>query len=48
MIESQSKPNNQQIQQEAIKEGMSLLFTEGLRQVISGDTSIAEITRVCK
>lgn len=48
MIESKAKPNIQQITQEAIKEGMTLLFTDGLRQVIAGDTSINEITRVCK
>jgi type II secretory ATPase GspE/PulE/Tfp pilus assembly ATPase PilB-like protein len=44
----QNKPNTHQIQQEAIKEGMTLLYQDGLRQVISGDTSVAEITRVCK
>ncbi len=42
------KPNMHQIQQEAVKEGMTLLYQDGLRQVISGDTSIAEMTRVCK
>lgn len=42
------KPNLGQIQQEAVKEGMNLLYQDGLRQVISGDTSISEMTRVCK
>jgi general secretion pathway protein E len=41
-------PNLNAIRQEAIKNGMKNLQEDGLRQVIEGTTSIAELSRVCK
>ncbi len=41
-------PNLNAIKQEAIKAGMKPLQEDGLRQVISGQTSIQELLRVCK
>jgi general secretion pathway protein E len=41
-------PNLNAIRQEAIKNGMTLLQEDGLRQVIEGTTSIQELLRVCK
>jgi type II secretory ATPase GspE/PulE/Tfp pilus assembly ATPase PilB-like protein len=41
-------PNLNAIRQEAIKNGMTLLQEDGLRQVIEGMTSIQELLRVCK
>src|SRR5262249_47440403 len=41
-------PNLQAIKQEAIKSGMKPLQEDGLRQVITGQTSIQELLRVCK
>ena len=41
-------PNLNAIRQEAIKNGMRSLQEDGLRQVIEAETSIAELSRVCK
>ena len=41
-------PNLGAIKQEAIKAGMKGMQEDGLRQVISGQTSIQELLRVCK
>jgi type II secretory ATPase GspE/PulE/Tfp pilus assembly ATPase PilB-like protein len=41
-------PNLNAIRQEAIKNGMTSLQEDGLRQVIEGTTSIQELLRVCK
>jgi type II secretory ATPase GspE/PulE/Tfp pilus assembly ATPase PilB-like protein len=41
-------PNLNAIKQEAIKGGMKKMQEDGLRQVISGQTSIQELLRVCK
>ncbi|MBI1915477.1 MAG: type II/IV secretion system protein [Planctomycetes bacterium] len=41
-------PNLNAIKQEAIKGGMKAMQEDGLRQVISGQTSIQELLRVCK
>lgn len=44
----QNNPSLNLIRQEAIKGGMKYLLEDGLRQVVSGNTSINEILRVCK
>lgn len=41
-------PNLPIIRQEAVKGGMKYLQEDGLRQVVTGNTSIQEIMRVCK
>lgn len=41
-------PNLNALKQEAIKAGMKSMQEDGLRQVISGHTSIQELLRVCK
>jgi type II secretory ATPase GspE/PulE/Tfp pilus assembly ATPase PilB-like protein len=41
-------PNLNAIRQEAVKNGMTSLQEDGLRQVIEGTTSIQELLRVCK
>ena len=41
-------PNLNAIKQESIKGGMKAMQEDGLRQVISGQTSIQELLRVCK
>ena len=41
-------PNSMALKQEALKAGLRSLQEDGMRQVIEGKTSIAELLRVCK